>query len=80
MVRGRGKLGGYDSCDRPQVDVISTHADSDKTTMAASNIQEIVGRATASLRYLKLKPEQETDVLSFIGDVFVCLPTGYLVA
>ena len=48
-------------------------------TMAASDIQEIFGRAAASHGYLKLKPEQEKAVLSFVGgaDVFVCLPTGY---
>ena len=38
-----------------------------KTTMAASDIQEIVGRAAASLDYLKLNPEQEKAVLSFVG-------------
>ena len=35
--------------------------------MAASDIQEIVGRAAASLDYLKLNPEQEKAVLSFVG-------------
>ena len=42
-------------------------------------MKEIVARATASLGYLSLKPEQEAAIITFISgrDVFISLPTGY---
>ena len=42
-------------------------------------MKQIVARASSSLGYLSLKPEQERAILAFVNrrDAFVSLPTGY---